>query len=340
MEKLVVKGGSDYSYWLYELIKERGIIAEFERCNSGNKIVFDDLIIDLDVLYMTDYFPRLMSIYHEMGEKYKEAEGVVLGLSYARDSIDCKLLSKKFVMFANSAQDIYYDNCCLAHHYDRMSNLKYVIHNYSPFSLRYDESMSSKKDGNVLFYYSMYGDKHNCTFLDDRIKQYSVEKNNFNIKFEGVLDWWEIRKRLWSVFFERSGWRDPSSEDEYFDPEHISEADINTTLAQYNKPYPKTIEENKRIITDLYTKLVKDDVRILIYFQPMNEYYRMYWNEEYYHEVLEFANDMKKRFGCKILDMTLDTVPVRYYRDLGHMNLPGKEYMSGIIDNAMSELYY
>ncbi len=340
LDKVLIKGGSEYALWINEILNDIGIISEFENGSGESLIFYNDKEINLDKLYWIDYYPRLMSTYEEMGEEYKNAEGLVLGLSYARDSIDCKLLSKKFVMLANSAQDIYYDSCCLKYYYDKMPNIKYVIHNFSPFSLRYDESRSHKKEGNILFYYTMYEDMHNCNFLEDKLDAYKIERAKFNEVFGEKLDWGQMRKLLWSFFFTRSEWKDPSLEDVFFDPLNISYADIETTLAQYNKPYPKTIEENKRTITEMYTRLASDNVKVLIYFQPMNEYYQKYWNIDYYYEVIEFAKELKEKFDCKILDLTFEKVPLSYYRDIGHMNLHGKRYISSVIDDAMRELYY
>ncbi len=337
MNSFVIKGKSDYCKWIYELLTEYGIGVDLEE-NGCNKLYCGDVEIDLDYLYNIDFYPRLMNVYEKLGSNYEDAEGMVLGLSYGRDSIDCTRMSKKFIMLANSAQDLFYDKCCMEHYIDRLPNLKYVIQNFSPYSLRYDESLSHSKRDNVLFYYTMYGTYHNYKGIEGEIQKYNYEKSKFDNMFSGIIDWRSLRRSLWSTYFECSGWVDPSLERKSFDPNNIPKEEIATTRAQYNKPYPKTIAENSVIVTQMFEKLTTRNVKIIMYFQPINQFYKKYWDKTYYEEALDFAKLMEKKYNCTVLDMTNISIPIEYYLDMGHPNYLGKEYITRIVDDHIMNL--
>jgi hypothetical protein len=241
------------------------------------------------------------------------------------------------MMLGNSAQDFYYDSLCFNHYISDVRQLKHFIHVFAPFSLRYDESKSKKKRDNILFYYTMFGDKHNCTIADEIIEKYQIEKKKFDDLFYGITCWKDIRKRLWQYFFERTTWQDETLIDKCFDRNNVPQAEIDMVIAEFNKPYPLTIIENKRIVTQMYEKISAMGVRPLIVFQPLNEVYRKYWKYDHYYENLSFAEELRNRFGCVVLDLTFNTIPDDFFRDILHLNSKGKEYVTKMIADTMKE---
>lgn len=336
MPSIVVSGNKDYCDWIEKILTVREIACVRDKDCEKVAMVIDGDEVDIGFLYEIDLFPRLMYIYNNMSEDISLSEGMVLGCSFGRDSISAEKLSKKFVMLANSAQDFYYDSCCYSEYEKKIKKLKYMIHAWATFSLRYDESLSRKKKDNVLFYYTMYGKLHNCSYVDAEINKYAIEKNKFDNLLSDYITWDELRKELWNSFFSYSNWSDPILIDTCFDREHIPQVEIDMALAQNNKPYPMTIKENIEIITGLYDEFKKKGIKTLIFMQPMNDIYRKYWDEQHYYEVLNFAKYISEKYQCDLLDLTMTNLPDNYYRDMIHLNNRGKEYITDVIDEIIS----
>jgi len=206
-------------------------------------------------------------------------------------------------------------------------NMKYIIQTIAPYSFRYDESMSKTKDRCTKFYYSMYKNVHNNSRIQEDIKEYEFERYRFDRLFCGMLKWEDISRLMWEQYWNSGKGKDMFNEKEIFNAEKVSEEEKYHIKRQYDKPYPETICENIEIIKQMYGN-VRKDVKILFFMPPFTDYYKQYWNEEYYFETRKILNGIAEEVHADILDMTKMHLDDDLFRDSGHLNKWGAAVVS------------
>ena len=310
---------------------ERGLLEQILiRRGISNK----SRINEIEELFNQFFDHELSYIFYKYRQNIN-AEAIVIGSSFGRDDIHCDLMSVSTASLANSAQDIYFDTLCYEKSVREMHSLKLVIHVLAPFSLRYDESLSKKQFGRMKFNYIVFGEGHN----NSEVVQ-CFEKYNETITFlNDYGTFQEIREEFQNAFFSESSWKTMYDPEQIFSREEISEAEKKVVEAQFNKPYEKTLIENKKILADFCERLSNSNTPILFFLPPLSETYKSIWDENYQIEVLDYLNELRAKYtNVYILNLYKVNLEDEFFRDSYHLNRNGAKFVSKYINKSIDTI--
>lgn len=228
---------------------------------------------------------------------------IVTGISYLNDGIRPKYLKVPSFNFAYRSQDLFCDfeiTKYLFQHYD-MSSLKYLIIGLCYYSFEYDLSKSGSA-WQMMRYYPYINSLHNLIsdqYYDDYYNQCMIDLQSLSIP-QGIIKY------------------------------NLRNFDINdlegekTAKADYNKNYPATVFENKRILKEYIQFIEEKQIKPIFVIMPVTKYYSAYSplsiKQKFYNNLYEVLGDRK----YQILDY-FDKLeyPDSYYYHVNHLNRHG-----------------
>lgn len=331
LARAVSRGIPDAIIWDEQLIDDNSIylICEDLYMELTDLLCRNQKVINLYQFLMRYYFSYPLWYYTLCNLKVsKRKHTIVSGLSYIRDSVE----DESILNIANSGSDILHDFKLFQHYYDICETnhikIKNVVIGLGPYSLRYSMEKSKRNHFQTLLYIPL---KTEVTFeaeLEACERQfYKAEKiiksiwNNFNPEYI-----------FFRYYVPTYGIVDRQSQ--YFS-ENISKTSLehleNSIRNVYNKPYEKTVEDNKRILEEYVQYCLQNRIRVLFYIPPYSQAYKRAWKKEYLYELLEYLNALCKKYHLDILNLSNRDYPDWYFQDIAHLNITGKQKCSQIL---------
>lgn len=331
MNKCLIYGNGNGVEALYRVFMKLGIYTETKRSEDIFQVKYNGNCIDIGHLRKMEYMPEHYFTHKKIKDK-SAFLGLILGLSYGRDAIREDMIDVSVLNASTSGQDLFYDSCVLREVTQR-KKIKFIIQTIAPYSLRYDESLSATKKKEVGFYYTRYKTLHNNKILIEDAEEYDRQRRIFNDTFKGLTDWESVSKMMWEDYLEHNLYDIRSKQEcKSFIEEMVSCSELDMIKRQYNKPFQKTIEENKVIIRQMY-ELESKTTKVLFFFPPFTKFYKEWWNENYYKETLDYIKNIAVGIHADVLDMTKEKMDNSYFRDSGHVNRKGAEIVANRINN-------
>lgn len=106
---------------------------------------------------------------------------------------------------------------------------------------------------------------------------------------------------------------------------------------QFEKPYDKTLEENKQILQQYCDFINQKKLKLLFVVLPHSDFYREYWKEDYYLELMDYLVLLKAEYQIEYLDLSHVKLPDHYFRDNSHLNRIGAIYVSEEINKWLEK---
>lgn len=255
-------------------------------------------------------------------EHAQDFEMFATGTSYTETSIDIRKFKRKAFNFGTSSQDLYYSFSiaksvvlCGGGH----NSIRYALIGLAPYVFHFDLSKTYLYKSRVMPYLIAFNDIHNLPIPFDVYKQFlredwlnqkpSIEKVNLNgVKSRKVIS-------------------DPLT--------------ANHAFSRWDKKnYPKTRDENIKILDDYLTLCEENDICPIMFLAPMTEIFMTNFNKqmlEEFHQLVEQAkqNHPSARFvdGWQLDGFTYDD-----FYDHQHLNLQGAAKFSAYLNDFIEQL--
>ena len=279
------------------------IQKKMAECNMDeNQIIwFDEKKIESFFINKADFFHRKIQ---DFRDRNCAPEIVIMGISYHNDGIFESAFPMCALNIALRGQDIFYDFQIIKWLYAEkyMYSLKYVIIGLCYYSFELDLSKTINA-WEISRYYPEIKNAHN--FMEDKYFGQWCKTMQGEMNGHGIYE----------ELFERR----PVGELTY---EHGRQV----AMADYNKNYPSTVYENKKILAEYLDFLEEKGVKPIVVIMPATRYYTKYCNLGL---KARFYNDLQEVIGSKkiqILDYfdKLD-YPDEYWYHVNHFNKTGAE---------------
>ena len=260
------------------------------------------------------------------------ADTLVTGMSYSRNALIPEYLHGRVCNISNSSQDLYYDyrNFCDA--YERNQGLKRLIIGLAPYSLRYDLSLTRNPNEiiRLYYYYSLFHDCHNNQQMKNELTKYDVWLQKCNELFGNhfLETIYEAVKSEEVLEGEFKGYST-------FDEKQITAAEREQMHAKYNKPYEKTVVENKKILRDYIADALGKEMKVCMFIPPYSMWYKNNWKEEYLSELRLYLNELKTDYEFEIIDLADMDLPDDCFGDYAHVNRIGAIMISNRVNEFL-----
>lgn len=293
-----------YDYLIVCSIFAEDILKQTSQMNleSTKIIVWNNELWEKYFVYKNFFFRERIE---EFDQKMLPVELLVTGISYANDGIAADRFKVPAFNFAYRSQDLFCDFEIVKYLFDNynMSTLKYMIIGMSYYSFEYDLSKSNGA-WQLLRYYPYIHTLHNL-INSDYYEEYNIhmlkelENNQFsNEIFKADADTYELN-------FEEGK---------------------NLAKMDFNKNYPVTVFENKKILAH-YLKYLEDrNIKPIIVIVPVTKYYAKHCpigiKEKFYRNLDEIlgSRDIQVLDYFDQLEYTDD-----FFYHVTHLNKRGAE---------------
>lgn len=259
----------------------------------------------------------------EKVKNINDYDGFITGLSYAFYGINTKLLTRKFINFSLSGQDIFYDYSIAKYILNlKSNNYKYAIIALSYYSLHYDLSKSVNSDRCENIYKPILNELHNFekSFKHEneieKLLNYSwvsdIIKNYTNMS---IYEQWENVKFI------------------QYDIERREQLGKERAKKDSKKNYLQTVEENKRILKDYLNLLDKYNITPIIVVLPVTRWYRNEFSTIIKKEFYDIIFQLKKKNKFNFLDYFSDrSFSDEDFFDESHLNKNGAKKLTLLLN--------
>ena len=262
---------------------------------------FDEKQIEKYFISKADFFHKKI---RDFFDRNCFAETIITGISYHNDGIADWVFPMPTFNIALRGQDLFYDFEIVKWLYadKHMDNLRHAIIGLSYYSFELDLSKTINA-WEISRYYPEIKSGHNfmadkyfaqwCEDIKDEMNQYGIYEEVF------------VRRNVCELTYEEGE---------------------RTAQADYNKNYPLTVYENKRILGDYIAFLEEKGVKPIVVIMPATKYYTVYCNQgmkaRFYNDLQEVIMGKK----VQVLDYydELD-YPDEYWYHVNHFNKIGAE---------------
>lgn len=264
--------------------------------------------------------------------------GIVTGMSYLQRGLIPELLHRKFCMCACPCQDLYYDLYTLADAAERMGKrLQYSVMGVSPYSFRYDLSLSKENSSRVIYYFREFGEVHHLVGAEESIEEMRRQDDALNeicypiwqnILYDNFFD--EPFARVENTFCFETG-------DE---EQQMKSLEIMKKIG--NKPYPETVRENI-LLFEMYLKLCAErSIKVLVLIPPFSKFFREHFPAEYVEEARTIIENYHEKYDLKVLDLydSPEFMDDDYYADEDHLNVYGAEKLTEMLNSVLEDGFY
>ena len=309
-----------------------------------DKLVFDlreENVLELEqyqLYYMTTTLERYNTWLNYIRTPDKDKiRGLVVGMSYIQVGTNLSRFTYPTVSLAAPSQDLFYDVEMLKYAYNNgVNNLEYVIMEVCPYKLWYDMSLSKKTRLRSLYYVPQTGTTHN---LEDGYfyEQYFLakkelydnlfEKDYICLKFE------EIKSKNHLFEKNRTDIAHYSTVDEY----NAAKIDIENL---FDKNYPHTYEENKKILHNMLEFCKARGIYVIIVMPPFPNVFKEGMNQQMYECTVDCLNQLKTLYSeVSVLDYTFcELFDDCYFYDNAHLNYFGGNLLTDLLNGEINRI--
>lgn len=283
------------------------------------------------------YLPNIhvswcMKQYEEM--RNQPVKALYTGLSYTYYAIDKQFLRDVSLKLAIPSQDLFYDFEMLKMSYeDHKDTLQYVVAGLSPYSLRYDLSLSKGINIRTPYYHRYFKNLHHYT-PDVSPELEKVQKMVRDIFGYDIME--DIYQRYY--YAKLIGANGTSSNGWCFDESYISEGDIHDNYAKMHKEYPETLAENKKILKNYIDFCSEHNLKLFFLMPPYTNYYKENWNKDYIEELWGAIKELGDGKDYTILDFSDEEWPNYYFGDYAHLNEIGAVRFTQMLDHVIHSI--
>lgn len=263
-------------------------------------------------------------------------EGAVTGLSYQQRGIHFEKLEKKLACLAAPSQDLFVDFHKFVWLYNqaaqKQERIKYCIIGMDFYRLWYDLSLSSQRERMLCFYQYSESMHHNHEW-DAWLKNYHED---FNICGQLMVEDY-MEKDYCNCFHpQRVEWDRTS---EYKADEKTYQADCQKIKTLFNKPYPATFEENRKILRDFLEFLKACDIKTLVFIPPFPKVFNDFTDPNMKKTTLEALEGLKNTYQFDMLDLSSHKLfeENRYFADYNHLNSRGADLVTEMLNDYMRQ---
>lgn len=306
-----------------EPLKTYGIPAEAD----GSKLLKLWDYLKYKFIVFPSFYEVYMNYRKQIGKKVK---CIITGNTNVKNAVRSNLLHTKTVSLSNNSQDIFYDYQMFRHVLKDMQDVEYAVIGLEPFSLHYDASRSRVEWRRCLAYYPVVKTMHNCNDAMQLIELYEEEEKKISQFFDD-----EYMTSLYDAFAAR---RKKSEErGAVYDSAKSTVLHAREISDLYNKPFPETVEENKKILEEYVHFCKEKGIRTLFVIPPYPDWYKEHMKKEYYEELVEYLNVLSRSYGAVLIDMLRTPVPDCCFMNYANVNCVGAvkvaSCINAIIDN-------
>lgn len=299
---------------------------------SKDKIVNMEYILENETEIMAYYYMYInLKRSLELAKKNK-VKVLMSGISYGECGIDENILKNTCVNLSISGQDIYYGYKIVEDIINYKKNeidVEKVIINIPYYVLEYDLSRNSYSIRTHSIYKKLVTDTHNCKELSNKQKKlidFLNTKKEFDI-CEEFIDKYKLSKKV--VSDRKKDILKTTIKEKLENGKLMAERD-------YDKNYPLTVIENKKIFNSYIEYLIKKNIQPLILICPVSEYYYKNSNARIEKELNFFLEDLKKRHNISIINLFRDKrFTDEDFSDVSHLNSKGSRKLTKIINEIL-----
>ncbi|MCR4895667.1 MAG: hypothetical protein K5891_02710 [Lachnospiraceae bacterium] len=309
--------------------------TEFDKSDDRNISLFNCMSF-LSFFLSPEYYLLRKKALSDMNNE--DACGIVTGMSYVQRGLIPEHLTKRLCMCAAPCQDLYYDFFSLADALRRMTQkLKYVVMGISPYSFRYDLSLSQENSARVLYYYREFGETHNFAVTEDGI----ALMERYDKVFDEIC-YPEWRNIVFDLFFEDSLERNDESFSYGSGDDIRQEESLEKMRKIGNKPYPETVAENEMIFGMFLELCARHGIKTVVLIPPFSRFFREHFPMEYVEEARAIIRSHHAKYEFEVLDMydSPEFLDDKYFADEDHLNVFGADKLTARLDEFLSERYY
>lgn len=263
-------------------------------------------------------------------EHSAEIEIFATGISHTAHALDIRQFKRRLINLATPSQDLYYDfqiakNVVL--YGEGHNTIRYALIGLTPYSFHYDLSRAFVGRCLLLQYFIAFNDLHNFCIPADIYKKF-LREEWLNTKLDlSTLDLNE------QYCLQYTSSLDPKT----ITPDFIK-AIRNRTWNE--KFYPKTRDENVKILDEYLVLCEENNVRPIILMTPVTEAYREHFDKnlmEEFYVLIERA--LQKHPGVLFVDgWKWNGVTYADFRDVEHLNLKGAIKFSSYLNDFIERL--
>lgn len=331
------------SGWLYNYVKDNLNIET--KCESNKDIkkkvyvicdnstydckkIFgndkEDIYIFLYDFIMYFYFQNPICYYAYCKNYFKEnPKSIVTGISYSKDAIS----HESIINLANAGQDLEHDFLLFKKYVEECEKknrkLQNAVIGICPYSFRYSMKHSKVNQRQMLLYYPILGNsslESDCKYF---FKWFAYQDKLIN-KFLKQIDY---KKCFYEYYLPEYGKVDYSNV--LFDEKGLIQVEYEKCRENirrtYNKPYEKTLEENKVILKDYIEYALRKGLNVFCLIPPYTEIYKREWKKEYLLETRQYLKVLEEKYEISVLDLADAYFPDWCFYDEGHLNAIGQK---------------
>lgn len=268
-----------------------------------------------------DYIENAINMFRSSKIQY---EMLATGISYCYVGLRAELMKKRCFTFAFGSQDIYYDyniiKYILKNYPNKTNSLRYCLIGLNYYTFQYDMSLSSMKN-KVMLYYKNIGLLHNNFEISNHYEEYLISKNIadkiFRIGKDGKYDYdWVVEKLPIEKSMEELG-------------KEQAERDC-------DKNYPRTVEENRRILREYIELLKNNGIKPIIVIFPASKYYTKYFSKRIENEFKSIISELMKEHRLQYIDYFRSELFVDDdFADVSHLSFSGAEKFTRILNDII-----
>lgn len=345
----IVEGQGWFANSVKKYLQKKGhIIANSSEYNSRDRVISiicdensvtgsreKEIVIQLwkYMKYTYFYYPEYWTIMNEysVSKSCGEIKGVITGMSYFRDALKPELLKVPTVTLANSSQDLFYDFKMLQKACTEIGeSIQFAIIGLAPYSLRYDESMSTMQMLRNFAYFQEFGTFHNLKITDNDKDFWGQQR---------VLIEQYLGKEICSYLFTDEyvpRYGDGKKDDtKVFDSSNVAEIYLKEITGKYNKPYKKTFYENIKILKEYLLYCSERNIQVYILIPPFSKWHSEHWKKEYYDELICVLEDISQVYDFCLVDLAMEQWADYYFRDYAHLNRLGAIRVCDIMNRVL-----
>ncbi|EKQ51115.1 MULTISPECIES: hypothetical protein [unclassified Clostridium] len=282
-------------------------------------------------------------LYTKLKDNYNKAkieniDTLITGISYAECGIDLSLFKYNAVNLALSGQDLYYDYNLAKNIIEfNKRKIKNVIIGLCYYSFQYDLSLSNGKTRCIYVYKDILNLIHNYDKdKDDKAellkwinKPMEIDRNlyldNTNIILQKLKVNFEVDfNKNWANNFENMSFDDRIKEGK------------NLAILDSNKNYPKTVIENKRILSKYLKCLNSNGISVTIVIFPVTKYYSKNFDRRLKKEFYEIIEELNIDYDFTFLDcFNSNEFKDMDFSDCSHLNVNGARKFTKILNEKI-----
>jgi hypothetical protein len=264
----------------------------------------------------------------------KDYDGIITGLSYTELGINENILNGNFANLANPTQDLFYDFEMFKYGLEQSNNkynIKYCIIGLCLYSFDYDLSLSKKNQHRSIYYYPIVKSMHNYIYKDTIL----MFLNDFEYKSKQVLiDYSPII--LFNKYKEKYKNIINEGRKNQFKEADLSEDNLESKLEyiekEFNKDYPETRNENKKIFRG-YLKLLKEKgIKAYVVIPPLSKLYVEHIPVQIRQKTINIIDEAQKEYDFCFLDFSDKPFRDEYFTDGAHLNLEGSRVFTELLN--------